>query len=143
MPRGRLAEVGSHGPAVRGGQMSAPQAVSGFSALGQPTRLAIVRLLMRHEPHGLAAGAIAEELGCLQNTLSTHIGILARAGLIQGTRDSRSIIYRADIEGMRGLISFLVTDCCDGHPELCSFEAPAKKPGCGCAPSRGGRKARC
>ncbi len=142
MPRGRLAEVGKHAPAVRGGQISAPQAVSAFSALGQPTRLAIVQLLMRHEPRGLAAGAIAEELGCLQNTLSTHIGILARAGLIRGTRDSRSIIYRADLEGMNGLISFLVTDCCDGRPELCSFATPNRRPACGCAPIPKGKKVR-
>ena len=52
---------------------------------------------------GLAAGAIADAIGCPHNTLSSHLGILARAGLVRGTRDGKSIIYRADVEGMRAL----------------------------------------
>lgn len=101
--------------------MAGPQALSALSALGQSTRLEIFRLLMRHEPTGLAAGAIAAQIGCPQNTLSSHISVLARAGLVSGTREGRSINYRADVEGMRGLLGFLVTDCCGGHPELCGF----------------------
>ena len=57
------------------------------------------------------------------NTLSTHLAILARAGLVTGERQGRLIIYRANIQGVRSLISFLVTDCCQGHPELCCFSA--------------------
>ena len=101
--------------------MAGPQALSALAALGQSTRLEIFRLLMRHEPAGLNAGSIAARIGCPQNTLSSHISILARAGLVQGTREGRSINYRADVEGMRRLLGFLVTDCCGGHPELCGF----------------------
>ena len=99
-------------------------ALAGLAALGQPTRLEIFRLLMRREPGGLTAGVIAETVGCQQNTLSTHLSILARSGLIRGTRDGRSIVYRADVDGMRTLIAFLVTDCCDGHPEICNLPDP-------------------
>jgi ArsR family transcriptional regulator, arsenate/arsenite/antimonite-responsive transcriptional repressor len=108
-------------------------AVAALSALGQPTRLAIIRLLMRREPDGLAAGVIAEAIGCAQNTLSSHIAMLVRTGLVRGTRAGRSIVYRADIEGMRSLVGFLVTDCCDGHPELCGFGGTKPKSGCGCS----------
>ena len=88
---------------------------------------------MRQQPAGLSAGSIADAIGCPHNTLSTHLAILTRAGLVQGTRDGRAIIYTADIEGMRALVSFLITDCCNGHPELCGFsKAPA--PDCGCPP---------
>jgi ArsR family transcriptional regulator, arsenate/arsenite/antimonite-responsive transcriptional repressor len=123
----------------RGNRGSSPEArssedaVSALSALGQPSRLAIFRLLMQHEPDGLAAGAIAEAIGCAQNTLSSHIGILVRTGLVRGTRAGRSIVYRADVEGMRTLIGYLVTDCCDGHPELCGFGGTQPKSGCGCS----------
>ena len=44
-------------------------------------------LLVRKEPAGLSAGALAEAVGCPHNTLSTHIAILARAGLVKGTRE--------------------------------------------------------
>jgi ArsR family transcriptional regulator, arsenate/arsenite/antimonite-responsive transcriptional repressor len=131
-----LAVVGHVGPASSDGIISAPHALAALAALGQPTRLEIFRMLIRRESRGLAAGAIAEAIGSAHNTLSSHLSILARAGLIRATREGRSIIYRADVEGMRGLVEFLVNDCCDGHPELCGFAAVPSKKGCGCAPAR-------
>jgi ArsR family transcriptional regulator len=127
--------VASHAGPALSSEMSAPYALSALAALGQATRLSIFKLLMESEPRGLAAGAIAEALSCQQNTLSVHLGILARAGLIAGAREGRSIIYRADVQGMRALLEFLVTDCCDGHPELCGFLGLEAKKGCGCTPS--------
>jgi DNA-binding transcriptional ArsR family regulator len=123
MPKSSVAVVGHAGPTPRGEKISAPHALAALAALGQPTRLEIFQLLMRREPDGLAAGAIADAVGCQHNTLSTHLSILARSGLIRGARDGRSIIYRADIDGMRVLVAFLITDCCDGHPEICNLAA--------------------
>jgi ArsR family transcriptional regulator len=134
MRKSSLAVVGHIGPAPRGDKISSPHALSALAALGQQTRLEIFRLLMRREPAGLAAGAIADAIGCAHNTLSTHLSILARSGLIRGTRDGRSILYRADIEGMRALIAFLITDCCDGHPELCNLPDASLVSGC-CPPA--------
>ncbi len=136
-----LAVVGHLGPAATGDAMSPPHALAALAALGQPTRLAIFRLLMQREPGGLLAGVIAEAVGCPANTFSSHIAILARAGLVRGARDGRSITYRADLEGMRALMSFLVTDCCNGHPELCEFDAK-QSDDCGCAPAPPARKRR-
>jgi DNA-binding transcriptional ArsR family regulator len=134
MRKASLAVVGHIGPAPRGDKISGPHALAALAALGQPTRLDIFRLLIRREPSGLAAGAIAETVGCAHNTLSSHLSILARSGLIRGTRDGRSIVYRADVEGMRALIAFLVNDCCDGHPEICSLtDAPRTAADC-CPP---------
>ncbi len=129
-----LAVVGHVGPDVRGGAMDAPHALAALAALGQPTRLSIFRLLVRKEPGGLSAGALAEAVGCPHNTLSTHIAILARAGLVKGTREGRTITYRADAVGTRALIAFLVTDCCDGRPDLCGLAGTTPEAECGCAP---------
>jgi DNA-binding transcriptional ArsR family regulator len=90
-----------------------------LSSLAQPTRLAAFRLLLAREPDGAAAGEIARALDVPQNTMSSHLAILARAGLVQGERRSRSIVYRADIERFRGLVTFLIDDCCGCRPELC------------------------
>lgn len=122
MRKSTTAAVGHAGFAVDGNAMSAPRALAALAGLGQATRLEIFRVLMRNEPHGLAAGSIAQTLGCPQNTLSTHIGILARSGLVLGTRSGRSVIYRANAEAMKSLIAYLVRDCCNGHPELCSLQ---------------------
>jgi ArsR family transcriptional regulator, arsenate/arsenite/antimonite-responsive transcriptional repressor len=137
MARMSLAVVGHAGPTAAGGSLSSSHALAALAALGQPTRLAIFQLLMRKEPNGLPAGSIAENIGCPHNTLSSHLAILARAGLVRGTRDGRTIVYRADIEGMRGLMSYLINDCCGGRPELCGFAA---SDGCPPAPTTLRRK---
>lgn len=125
--------VASHANAVlAGSDFGEAHAISALSALAQPTRLAIVRLLMKHEPVGITAGQIAETIGAQHNTLSSHLAILVRAGLLRSSREGRTIIYRSDLEGMRSVIAFLVDDCCDGHPELCNLVA-ADAAAC-CAP---------
>ena len=99
--------------------MEKDSAIVALGALAQGTRLDVFRLLVRHEPVGLAAGEIARRLDVPQNTMSAHLGILARAGLVRSERQSRSIIYRADLDQLRALTVFLVKDCCAGNAELC------------------------
>lgn len=102
------------------GYMENNAAISALGALAQTTRLDVFRLLVKHEPTGLAAGEVARQLGVPQNTMSVHLGILARAGLVIPERHSRSIIYRADLDGLRALTLFLIKDCCAGSPEMCA-----------------------
>ena len=102
------------------GYMESESAIAALGALAQATRLDVFRLLVRQEPDGLAAGEVARQLDVPQNTMSAHLGILARAGLVRSERHSRSIIYRADLDGLRALTLFLVKDCCAGSPELCA-----------------------
>ena len=141
MRKSALAVVSHIGPAPRGDKISSPHALAALAALGQPTRLEVFRLLMRKEPEGLPAGTIADAIGCPHNTLSSHLSILARSGLVQGTRDGRSIVYRADVDGMRALIAFMVTDCCEGHPELCNLQ-DALRESARCGPASKGKQRR-
>jgi ArsR family transcriptional regulator len=99
--------------------MESITAIEVFAALSQSTRLDTFRLLMECEPDGLPAGEVARRLDVPQNTMSTHLAILTRAGLIASERHSRSIVYRAVVERVREIASFLVQDCCGGRPELC------------------------
>ena len=78
------------------------------------------RLLVKHQPAGLAAGDIAKALAVPQNTMSSHLAILSRAGLVTARRFSRSIIYRADLNAFRAVMLSMVKDCCDGRPEVCA-----------------------
>lgn len=90
-----------------------------LAALAQGTRLDTFKLLVRHEPDRLPAGEIARQLMVPHNTLSTHLAVLTRAGLVTAERRSQSIIYRANLATLRGMTLFLVKDCCGGRPELC------------------------
>ena len=67
----------------------------------------------------MSAGDISDTLGVRQNTMSANLSILTRSGLSRNKRDGRSIRYFADMEGMRGLLAFLMEDCCGGRPESC------------------------
>jgi ArsR family transcriptional regulator, arsenate/arsenite/antimonite-responsive transcriptional repressor len=100
--------------------MESEEAVLALAALAQPTRLEVFRLLVRREPKGLAAGDIARSLAVPQNTMSSHLAVLSRAGLISARRLSRSIVYRAELSHLRSVVLFLLRDCCDGHPEICA-----------------------
>lgn len=62
-----------------------------YGALGEPTRLRIVRLLGEHE--GLTCGEITERLGVTCSTLSHHLALLADAGLLAMRKDGRYRIY--------------------------------------------------
>lgn len=99
--------------------METSKVIASFAALSQQTRLDAFRLLVRHEPEGLAAGEIARQLGVPHNTMSAHLSVLARTGLAVSQRQSRSIIYRANLDHMEQTIQFLVRDCCADHPEVC------------------------
>ena len=93
------------------------------------------RLLVTAEPGGLAAGVIAERLSVLPNTLSTHLAILSRTGLVAAARQGRSLRYHADFAGMRELMAFLMRDCCAGNPEICGPIAEVARRTGGCGPA--------
>jgi len=99
--------------------MDNKNALDAFAALSQSTRLDVFRLLIKAGDVGMSAGDISGTLGVRQNTMSPNMTILARSGLIRSAREGPSIRYFADMQGMRGLLSFLMEDCCGGNPELC------------------------
>jgi DNA-binding transcriptional ArsR family regulator len=91
-----------------------------LAALAQTTRLAVFRALVRNAPDGLPAGSIAQKLAVPHNTLSAHLAVLTRAGLVRGERHSRSIVYRADLDRLRALNLYLLRDCCGGRADICA-----------------------
>ena len=99
--------------------MEIERAVAILSALAQPTRLAIFRLLMKAGAGGVPAGKVARMLEAPQNTISTHLSTLAHAGLVIGTRDGRMVRYRVDLATTRDLLDYLMKDCCAGNPQVC------------------------
>lgn len=99
--------------------MEINDALTAFAALSQPTRLNAFRLLIQAGPNGLAAGEISDALHVRQNTLSANLSVLLGAGLVRNERQGRSIRYFADMDGLRGMLGFLLQDCCGGRSELC------------------------
>jgi DNA-binding transcriptional ArsR family regulator len=118
------------------GYMESEQAILALAALAQATRLDVFRMLVKHEPEGLAAGDIARALAVPQNTMSSHLSILSRAGLVSAQRFSRSIVYRAELARFQSVVLFMLTDCCGGRPEICAPLIESLTPCCPAKPKR-------
>ena len=99
--------------------MNDDSALATLAALAHPTRLSAFRLLVRHEPEGLSTGQLVDETGLSQSTFSTHLAVLAKAGLVTADKRGRQQIQRANIDALRELMTFLAKDCCQGRAELC------------------------
>jgi len=117
--------------------MEEQEIVQALAALAQPVRLQVFRALVVAGPAGLAAGALAEQLGVAPNTLSFHLKELLHAQLVTQERDGRFLIYRAAYERMNGLLSYLTAHCCQGEatcqvPEPCVTPEAGISDRCGC-----------
>lgn len=98
--------------------MEHTRAAQAFTMLGHPGRLAVFRLLMRFAPQGVRPTEIAQALGLKQNTLSHHLADLTAAGLVQATRQGRSLFYSADLDTAEDLIGYLALDVGRARPDL-------------------------
>lgn len=96
-----------------------PVALDRLGSLAQPTRLAALRHLLAAHPGCVPAGELARACDTPHNTMSTHLGVLIRAGLAHVERAGRTMNYRADVKAYRSLVTFLAHDCCNGRPDLC------------------------
>lgn len=94
--------------------MKEKEAIKTLSALAQPTRLGIFRLLVTAGPNGLSVGVIQEEMELASATLSFHLKELRHAGLISSRQERRFVYYAPEIEHMNDLIGFLTENCCEG-----------------------------
>ena len=94
--------------------MKPASAIEALSALAQEHRLALFRLLVQAGDKGMPAGAIADELGVPNSSLSFHLTQLRNAGLILQERQHRSLIYRANYPAMNALVGYLMENCCAG-----------------------------
>ncbi len=87
-------------------------AAKALKELGHPTRLAIFKRLVKAGPEGLAVGALQEELGVPNSTLSHHVSSLVSAQLLSQNRQGRTLYCRPDYDHLQAVIDFLQEECC-------------------------------
>lgn len=83
-----------------------------LAELGNVTRLAVYRYLIKVGPEGTPVGAIQEALDIPASTLSHHLGRLVNVGLVVKTRQSRTLFCRPQYDRLNELIEFLKSECC-------------------------------
>jgi len=87
-------------------------AASLLNRLGNPTRLKIVRELVRVEKSGMAVGEIQKKLRIPNSTLSHHINHLRNVGLVKQKRESTVLRCFVDYEKIEAIVKFLTEECC-------------------------------
>ncbi|MAO91225.1 MAG: transcriptional regulator [Rhodospirillales bacterium] len=83
-----------------------------LEALGNPTRLAMFRLLVRAGDVGKSVGEIQASLSIPASTLSHHLKHLELVGLVSRHREGTTHTCRADYGTMNWLLTFLTEECC-------------------------------
>jgi len=106
-------------------------AIECLQSLAHETRLEVFRLLVRAGHNGLTAGDISAALSVPPPTLTFHLKILSAAGVVERKRDGRQQWYSVRFDQLKGLMDFLLEDCCQGNvtPGYC----PPEQGGC-CMP---------
>ena len=93
--------------------METQQASEIFSALGQPTRLEILKVIAPYSrgknPAGLPAGEIGEILKIPPATLSFHLKDMNYKGLVVTRREGRKVYYRANLSVLLDSLEELIT----------------------------------
>ena len=119
--------------------MESQRVIEALGALAQESRLAVFRHLVGKFPDAVAAGELARRCDVPHNTMSNHLAVLSRAGLLAVVRQSRSMLYSADINRFRTLVLFLTRDCCGGRPDICAplFDPAATDCLCETEPAHG------
>jgi DNA-binding transcriptional ArsR family regulator len=92
--------------------MKIDEAATRLEALGNSTRLKIYRALVRAGHAGMPVGRLQERLKIPASTLSHHVKALVSVGLISQVREGTTLVCHAEYDTMRGLVDFLVAECC-------------------------------
>lgn len=102
-----------------------------FSALADPTRLKLVKLLCRQRsPNALCVNAIASLLGVSQPAISQHLRLLKTIGLVRSERRGYHIHYfinRERLESCRELVSAILSMPESGKAQRCQDDCPDRR----------------
>jgi ArsR family transcriptional regulator len=91
-------------------------AAAQLESLGNPTRLALLRRLVRAGTRGQAVGELQTALDVPGSTLSHHIQHLVHRGLVTQVREGRVLRCSVNFNAMNDLVGYLMEECCrDEH----------------------------
>lgn len=83
-----------------------------LSKIGNPTRLQIIRMLVRAGDEGMTVGAIQQQLNIPGSTLTHHISHLKSAKIICQQRHQATLYCIMDYQLLDDLVAYLTEECC-------------------------------
>ncbi len=76
-----------------------------FRALGDPTRVRLLRLLLDAATGELSVSALVDTIGAAQSRVSTHLSCLRWCGLVQTRREGKQVYYRVSDQRVREILT--------------------------------------
>jgi DNA-binding transcriptional ArsR family regulator len=86
-------------------QQASRAAAAGFAALGDETRLALLRKLANGEPQSISR--LAAGTAVTRQAITKHLRVLEGSGVVQSTRAGRESRYVLQPEPLKGLRDYL------------------------------------
>jgi ArsR family transcriptional regulator len=97
-----------------------------FKALGHPVRVRVLELLAVGD---CPVSEMLADTGVEPSTLSTHLAVLRRAGVVTGHRDGSSVVYSLTDPAVAGFLAaartFLLRSLARGSDLLADLESEA------------------
>jgi len=78
-----------------------------LKVLAEPARLRLLSLIRSAESGRATTGALAEEIGLTQPTITHHLGALFDAGFLERERDGRQTWYWVNTDGLQAIRQLL------------------------------------
>ena len=92
-------------PSRSGAALQAPAAAPVFAALGDPTRLRLLRRLSADGP--LSITRLSEGTGVTRQAITRHLHALGRAGLVRDARRGRERVFALDLKRLEKARQYL------------------------------------
>lgn len=96
---------GSAGSMARSAHEAADLYARFFRALGDPTRVRLLQLLLESPTGECSVGELVAAMDAPQSRISTHLGCLRWCGLVQARRDGKQVFYRVADPRVRELLT--------------------------------------
>lgn len=96
-----------------------------FAALGDDTRLALVRRLAAGQPHSISE--LTEGSKLTRQAITKHLRVLERAGIVRGERTGRESLFELDPEPLARLKEYLESVSADWDQALARLKSFVEK----------------
>jgi ArsR family transcriptional regulator len=88
-----------------------------FAAFAHPTRIAVLRCLLKHCRTGRQFGDLSSDLGVSPSTLKHHLDEMQRAGVLGREALGRATILKLDLAALAQAAAQLSQLCCTAGTE--------------------------
>ena len=92
--------------------MKLEDAAEKLAQLGNPTRLEVVRYLVKAGPSGIPVGSIQKQLKIPASTLTHHLKHLKGVGLLMQKREKTNLWCSINFDRLHEVSDFLLEECC-------------------------------